>query len=252
MDPTQDKRVRAELQISTACKKPAEIDVLMVVHNQAELTTNAIESLKATTPDYHLYIYDNASDQLTGDVLQRADLRGGKLMRGKENIGFLKPNNILVAEGKSPYIILLNNDVYCLPGWWEPLIGCLQHYPEVGVTGYLGGYLNNQGIGTSPAWGYDVDYIAGWCLALRRADYEKFGLFDEKHLEFAYCEDADFCFRLREAGLTTYAFGLNLVWHKCHATSLAVDPDVLMKPFAKNHEYMQGRWQKYLGRSLRN
>ncbi len=248
----EDPRIHAELQISTACKKPADIDVLMVVHNQPELTLNTIESLRATTPNYHLYVYDNGSDKETIDILENTDFRGGKLVRGVGNIGFLKPNNILAAMGTSPYMVLLNNDVYCLQGWWEPLIGCLQHYNDVGAVGYLGGYLNSQGIGTAPAWGYDVDYISGWCLGLRRKDYEKFGLFDEKHLEFAYCEDADFCFRLREAGLTTYAFSLNLVWHKGHATSLSIDPEFLSGPFARNHEYMKGRWQKYLGRSLKN
>jgi GT2 family glycosyltransferase len=130
------------------------------------------------------------------------------------------------------------------------LISCLQNYPDVGVVGYLGGCLNKEGVGTSPAWGYDVDYISGWCLAIRRSDYEKFGLFDDVNLEFAYCEDADFCFRLREQGLTTYAFSLNLVWHKGHATSLAVDPNVLGGPFVRNHAYMRHRWQKYLGRSF--
>lgn len=243
------ERIQAELAIASACKKPAEIDVIMVVHNQAELTSNAITSLAATTPDYHLYLYDNGSDQETVDVLKKADLRGGKMIRDEGNIGFLLPNNRLVKEGKSPYIVLLNNDVYCLQGWWEPLISCLQHYPEVGATGYLGGYLNSQGVGTSPAWGHDVDYISGWCLAMRREDYDKFGLFDAEHLEFAYCEDADLCFRLREAGLTTYAFGLDLVWHKGHATSATIDPQLLGGPFARNHAYIQKRWKKYLGRS---
>ena len=251
MDATQEQKTHAELQISAACKKPAEIDILMVAHNQPELVKNSLDSLKATTPDYHLYLYDNASDAETADILKSADLRGGRLIRSEENLGFLKPNNILAAIGTSPYIILLNTDIYCLPGWWEPLIGCLQNYPDVGVTGYLGGCLNHQGVGTSPAWGYDVDYISGWCLAIRRDDYKKFGLFDEINLEFAYCEDADLCFRLREAGLTTYAFGLNLVWHKGHATSLSIDSKVLGGPFARNHAYMQRRWQKYLGRSIR-
>lgn len=249
MDPTQDERIHAELQISSLCQ-PAEIDVLMVAHNQAELTSHAIESLKQTCPNSHLYLYDNASDEETSSVLKKADLRGGKLIRGEQNIGFMKPNNMLVAEGKSPYIVLLNTDVYCLPNWWQPLISCLQNYDEVGATGYLGGYLNEQGIGTMAAWGYDIDYISGWCLALRRSDYEKYGLFDVENLEFAYGEDADFCFRLRDAGLTTYAFSLNLIWHKGSATSMSISPSLLQGPFARNHAYLQKRWQKYLGRSL--
>lgn len=251
MDPTQNPRIQAELQIAAACRKPADIDVLMVAHNQPELVRNAIQSLKDTCPDYHLYLYDNGSDKETADILKAADLRGGKLIRNEKNTGFILPNNYLAMEGESPYIVLLNTDVYCLPGWWEPLISCLQHYPDVGAAGYLGGYLNKQGVGTSAAWGYDVDYISGWCLAIRRSDYLKYGLFDDVNLEFAYCEDADFCFRLREkAGMTTYAFSLNLVWHKGHATSLSIDPNVLGGPFARNHAYMQRRWQKYLGRSL--
>jgi GT2 family glycosyltransferase len=114
----------------------------------------------------------------------------------------------------------------------------------------MGGYLNEDGVGSMAAWGYDVDYISGWCFALRRSDYEKFGLFDDKNLEFAYAEDADLCFRLRDAGLTTYAMSLNLVWHKGSATSMSIAPALLEGPFARNHAYLRKRWQKYLGRSL--
>lgn len=244
---TQDTKLAAELQIASACK-PTEIDINIVVHNQYELTRNCLESIEQTTPNYHLYIHDNASDSVTRDYLKSVNLHGGKLVRGKVNEGFLKPNNALAEHGSSPYIILLNNDTYCLPGWWEPLIGCLQNYPSVGVAGYCGGSLNSEGVGSAASWGFDVDYVCGWCMAIRREDYKKLGLFDDKHLEFAYCEDADFCFRLRESGLTTYAFSLNLVWHKGSATSTSISKDVLMGPFAKNHLYMQGRWKKYLGK----
>ena len=245
-----ESKIREELKISAAFK-PTDVDVIMVVHNQSELVSNAIRSLEESTSDYHLYLWDNCSDQQTVDVLASADLKGGKLIRSKENIGFLKPNNELAKLGNSPYIVLLNTDVYCLPGWLEPLIGCLQNYSEIGVTGYIGGCLNDEGVGSSPAWGYDVDYISGWCLAIRRSDYEKYGLFDEVNLKFAYCEDADFCFRLREVGLITYAFCLDLVWHKGHATSFSIDPNVLGDPFVKNHAYMRKKWQKYLGRSIK-
>lgn len=245
----EEDKIRAELAIAAACK-PVNLDILIVGHNQPEFTKNCLASVADTTSNSQLYLYDNGSSEPTAEILRNADLRGGRLIRDERNSGFIKPNNALAALGSNPYIVLLNTDAYCLPGWWEPLVGVLQNYPDVGVVGYQGATLNHDGVGSALAWGYDVDYVCGFCMAIRRADYERLGLFDEKNLEFAYCEDADFSFRVREAGMTTYALSLKLVWHKGHATSHAVDPTVLSGPFARNHEYIRQRWKKYLGRSL--
>jgi hypothetical protein len=104
MDPTQNPRIMAELQIAAACKKPVEIDILMVAHNQPELVKNSIQSLQDTTPNYHLYLYDNGSDSETADILNTADLRGGKLIRRKITPALFF--RIIVLQSKEKVLIL--------------------------------------------------------------------------------------------------------------------------------------------------
>jgi GT2 family glycosyltransferase len=70
-----------------------------------------------------------------------------------------------------------------------------------------------------------------------------------KQLKFAYCEDADLCLRLKEAGHKIYALHAPLVHHHGNKTIKSVydkgEVDVEAS-FEANHEYMKLRWKDYL------
>lgn len=231
--------------------QPAGKDIIIVVHNQKQLTEKCLSSLfENTTAPYHVYLWDNASDVETVQYLKQIEQDHKDtvtLVRHEENIGFIPPNNALAARGDNPYIILLNNDTEVSKGWDTALLGYLQTYPNISAIGYQGGLLSEDGIGINSHNGTEIDYIMGWCLCISRDTYNKFGLFDDVNLKFAYGEDSDFCLRLREAGKNVYALHMELVKHHAHQTTAAIKSKRNIRPeFVANHEYIHRRWNNYL------
>jgi GT2 family glycosyltransferase len=64
-------------------------------------------------------------------------------------------------------------------------------------------------VGTAP---FQVDYVTGCCMLIRRQVFERIGLFDTRY--FMYFEDADFCRRARYAGFTIWCVPEARMWHK--------------------------------------
>jgi GT2 family glycosyltransferase len=226
--------------------KPVHKDILMVVHNQLDYVKHAIESVQRNTRDFTLYVWDNASDEETRKYLNSID---AKVTRSEDNLGFIVPNNRLAEQTNSPYIILLNSDTRVYPNWDKTMLAW-QQVNQVAQVGYLGGYLNKKGKGIRFGPGYNVDYISGFCFSISRETYEKYGLFDEINLEFAYCEDSDYSMRLREAGERIYALTAKLVHHYENKTIVQVLKETdLTASLKKNSSYLLERWGKWLGRA---
>lgn len=230
---------------------PIKLDILMVVKDQLEYVKQSIESIIENTENYRLWVWDNGSQQPTKDYLEDmawVDDNNMFICRQETNHGFLRPNNRLAHMGSGDYIVLLNSDTKVHKGWDKALIGFLEKNPEYAATGFMGGLVDEEGKGIRTGVGEDIDFICGWCCCFSRSTYDKFGLFDEKNLRFAYCEDADFSFRLKEAGHKIYALHLDLAEHFGNKTAKAVKEEGqdLAITFAHNHEYIQKRWSNYL------
>jgi len=232
--------------------QPVAKDILIVVHNQMDYLQRCVESLYQHTHDFHLYIWDNGSDSVTQAYLWDISKNGNvTVVRSEENRGFIVPNNLLAVMGANPYMILLNSDTEVMAGWDQPLIAWLQQNPDVGATGYQGCVLDERGKGGTIRFGYEVDYISGWCLCIPRAIYDEIGLFDEAHLDFAYGEDCDFSLRLKESGRRVYAFHMTQVAHFENKTITVIaqgKPQWLQDHFDHNHQYLRERWSAFLGR----
>lgn len=238
--------------------QPAGKDIIIVVHNQLELTKRCLDGLfENTTPPFHVYLWDNASEEETAMCLINIEQSHPNvtLMRSEENLGFIPPNNELAQRGTNPYMILLNNDTELNKGWDTALLGYLQAHPDISVVGFQGGLLSEDGIGINSHQGTEIDYIMGWCVCFSRDIYKEFGLFDNANLKFAYGEDSDFSLRLREAGKKIYALNtVELIKHHAHQTTAAIKTKRNIRPeFIANHEYLHRRWHDYLSenRTLR-
>jgi GT2 family glycosyltransferase len=219
---------------------PVDKDILIVTHDELERLRRCIESVRQHTENYKIYVWDNASGAETQEWLRsQPDL---KVTRSETNEGFIVPNNRLIAQGDSPYVILLNNDTEVHPGWDKAMVGYLQATGAAQV-GYVGGWLNEEGRGYLFGFGSDVHYIPGWCFAIPRAVYLEFGLFDEETFRFAYCEDADFSLRLTNAGWEIRALHLDLVTHHENTTIKKVhELRDCRSSFDENHAALRQRW----------
>jgi GT2 family glycosyltransferase len=224
-------------------------DVLIVVKDQYNYVKVCIESLYENTDNFNLFLWDNNSDKETADYLLSVVENNTNvyLHISEKNEGFLEPNNRLAEKTTSPYIILLNSDTEVKKGWDKTMLGWLELNKDTLLVGYGGCCLDESFKGGYVAFGNDIDYIAGWSVCFSRETYSRFGLFDELNLKFAYCEDADFSLRIKEAGYKIYAINLELIEHYENKTMRKVLQDenfhlFFKKCFNDNHLYMKNRW----------
>lgn len=227
----------------------ASKDIIIVVHNQYQLVRECIESIRAHTKNYRLYIWDNDCDSETRTYLNSLRADGDcELVLSTINSGFIEPNNKLVTLGEGEYVILLNSDTKVSEKWTDALLGWLQQNPDCAAVGYCGGLLDEKGMGVHSGVGYDIDYVCGWALCFSRKVLSEFGLFSPE-LRFAYAEDADFSLRLKEAGRQVYALASPLVHHYGNQTIkevLKVESAEIKAAIAQNHDYIRLRWADYL------
>ncbi len=203
-----------------AAKRP-EISVVLVLFNRAELTLLCLEALsRAAGPSFEVVIADNRSTDRTPDLLGR--LRGVTVLRNEENLGFTRAANQAAAEARGELLLFLNNDAEVLPGSLRAaaerlraddltgavggrVIGLDGRLQEAGAIVWRDATTAGYGRGDDPWSGAylfprEVDYCSGVFLLTPRRTFERLDGFDERFVP-AYYEEADYCFRLRRAGL---------------------------------------------------
>lgn len=244
------EQIRKEIIWSTAADS-YEKDILIVVHNQLEYIKKCINSILLNTNNFNIYLWDNASDKETKEYLNFISKKTNiKLFSSESNLGFIIPNNTMIKECKSDWIILLNSDTEVFKNWDSVLIGVLANNPEILQSGFCGGILDKNGRCVGIKSGFDIDYVCGYCFCVNKKTYEQFGLFDDKNLDFAYCEDSDFSLRLRDNNKKIYACCANeFVRHYGSKTSLELlkNSNLLNEIISKNQSYISGRWSNLLG-----
>lgn len=221
-------------------------DILVVVHDGLRHVKVCVDSLFANTEDFTLHLWDNASGEETGAYLREVASRPNvRLTRSEANEGFVVPNNRMVRECSSEWVILLNSDTEVMPHWDELLVGVLRNNPDIAQAGYGGGLLDANCEFAGRGHGRDVDFIMGYCLCMRRDKMMEFGPFDEENIEFAYCEDSDLSLRVKERGWGIYACHSDgMVRHLGGGTTAKVMPgnERLARCSAANLSYLKRRW----------
>jgi len=156
----------------------------------------------------------------------------------KNNRGFAGGNNVGIKEGlkkKADYILLLNNDTVVHPDFLKKVITVGEKNKEFGILGpviykhnsdqihFAGGKLNwlytkgihNQKIINQQP--YEIDYITGACLLIKREVVEKVGLMPEGY--FLYLEDVDWCLQAQKVGYKCVLVPNSKIWHKVSSTT---------------------------------
>lgn len=218
--------------------------VLIVNYKAYEELGRCLRSLEPyRRADDEVVVVDYESD--AGALAAATGGRAGvDVVARSDNLGFAAGVNIAAGRARATYLMLLNPDT-TLEG---PVIRALEDWlishpdagaagPRVlnddgsiqptarrfpGVTTALGGrstwltkrfpsnWLSKHNLGardaTSPI---DVDWVSGVCLMTPRELFHRLGGLDEGF--FMYWEDADYCYRVRDAGL-----------RRCYVPSAAV------------------------------
>lgn len=209
--------------LSLSFPKYADIDVSIVipVFNHYRTTISCLQSVLAHTKDinYEVIVADDLSTDLTSAIEKR--IENIVVVRGDENLGFLRNCNRAVSVARGKYIVLLNNDTNVQEAWLDPLLRTIEQHCDVGMVGpkllfengnlqEAGGIIWNDASGWNYGRGQDpelpefnylreTDYISGACIMLQRSLWEKLGGFDETFCP-AYYEDTDLAFQIRQMG----------------------------------------------------
>lgn len=232
---------------SKKLKSSCKLSILMVTMDNYEYLKNTIDDVFKYTEDFELLIYQNARNNSSkvSKYLDKlvSDNKNVKLIKDKSNAGFLEPNNLLATKAKGKYICLLNDDMSLCEDWAKTMTSALESnetLAQVGVDNTCTA-ISHDGCGTH---GSITEYIEGSCMVMPRKVYDRYGLFDEKNLHFAYHEDSDLSLRLREHGWNVATIDVSVVHHR-EKTSSRIRED--LKGYqAKNKSYFLDRWKHYL------
>lgn len=224
------------------------VSIGVVALDQGDATREAVRSLLGTTAhlDRELLLWDNGSTEpaaleLLDELEADPDCR---VFRSASNEGWIAPINAMAREARGDYFVGANNDIVVAPGWFDALRDAFEAEGSLAVAGPPPecGRLDANLVGRAGPG--PIDYIEGYLFAMRSADARRFGPYDEANLSFAYCEDADLCFRVVEAGRTIAAVPGCRVEHRRSLTRRS-SPAIKARARAseaRNREYLLRRW----------
>lgn len=186
--------------------------------------------------DLEILVVDNDSNDKTVDELEH-DYPVVKIIKNKENLGFVGANNIGYHYAKNKgadFIFLLNQDTVISPGWLQALydfsksnrLAILQPqlnlWPEKNKINTLGNAIHFLGFGYSTGLGQadkhdkkikKINYASGAGVWLSMETLQKRGyLFDESM--FMYLEDLDLGWSLDLLGCDNYLVPASVLYHK--------------------------------------
>jgi len=207
---------------------------------------------------YEIIVVDNDSGDHSIDLIsgKHPDITFIPL---EKNIGFGGGNNkgALAASGR--ILVIINPDSVIEEESFANAVGHLDEHPETGIVGlrvinpdgmleqtargfpnastglfgrstFLGKLAQKYGstgrggvagknlqVDPSKTEPYEVDWVAGTIMLISRICWEKIGGFDDDF--FLYWEDADICFRAREAGFNVVYFPGAYIKHEAGAST---------------------------------
>jgi GT2 family glycosyltransferase len=127
--------------------------------------------------------------------------------------GFAAPVNSGLRAARGAYMVVCNDDVEVLPGWWAPLRAALDASASVAFPMTIDGAMRPD--------------FAAWCFALSRATLDEFGVapgeFLHPELKVWY-QDTDLLHRLRLAGRPPQLVPESRIRHGLSETVATADP----------------------------
>src|SRR6266545_6746807 len=215
------------------------LSICIVSYKARDLLRDCLNSIYSQSPafPFEIILVDNHSQDGTIEMVLK-EYPGVHTTELSGNEGYTRPMNLALKQGCGRYLVQLNPDTLILGDMFERIVQFMQQHPEAGICTpkvlnrdgtlqkqcrrsaarpwdaityfsglskrypkdkrfgrYLMTYLDEDEIN-------EVEAVSGSCMFIRRELIEQIGFLDE--LFFAYQEDADFCFRARQAGWKIY------------------------------------------------
>ncbi|MBI3967978.1 MAG: glycosyltransferase family 2 protein [Chloroflexi bacterium] len=217
------------------------LSVVVVSFNTHELLRACLDSVlsQRLPPErgdrLELIVVDNASSDGSADMVETVFGDSVGLVRNKWNLGFAAANNLGLRRAKGRYVMLLNSDTVVQRDAFLTLVRFMDHHPEVGMAGprllnpdgtiqpasfhfptllmlwldffpshprLLGSVWNGRYRAELAERPFSIDHPLGACIIVRREAMDEVGILDEGF--FMYCEEVDWCYRMRASGWKIY------------------------------------------------
>jgi GT2 family glycosyltransferase len=251
---------------------------VIVSYNSARWLPACLTSIRAMAGDLELdiVVVDSGSTDDTTELMRREfpDVR----LVETENHGFAAANNRGLEVVDADWVLFINPDTRILSGTLEELVALLRARPKVGLAGVkqidengvmdptmrrfptairsLFVSLGAEKLPIRSSWTgervldlplYDhetpCDWTVGSFMLVRRATLDDVGELDERF--FLYCEETDFCFRIRQAGWEIVHFPQMTIFH--HSSTTGSDEMLSRQMAFARRQYMA----KHFGRAHR-
>lgn len=208
------------------------LSFIILSYNTEALLRQCLVSVLAQTVacDYEVIVVDNASGDGSVAML-KAEFPQLVLIESPDNLGFGGGNNLGAAHARGDVLVFLNSDTVLRENTALCLLDCLRSRIDVACVGprivWPDGLLQPQAFGHLPSpWRllmqalggaklglplcegvdgvrrlgdeFEVGWLSGVCLAVRREQYLAVGGFDQRF--FMYAEDVALCAALRRFG----------------------------------------------------
>jgi GT2 family glycosyltransferase len=201
-----------------------DVDCVVVNRDGGDAFFAALSSVRAQAGvDASIFVVDNASDPSERDKLAR-DFPEVRLVAFSRNLGFAEAADEGIARGRSPFVLLVNNDAVLSPDYAARLAARLAFDDRLAAAQGLvltadGQSVDTAGLswnrrgeaipvlgGTSrdkaPTEVFEVSGVSATATLYRRAALQSVApqgeVFDRSY--FAYYEDVDLSLRLARAG----------------------------------------------------
>lgn len=237
--------------------------IVILAYNNLKLTKECIASVyEHTQRDFEIILIDNGSkDDVPGYAAALTEKYPNvTYIRNTENHGYAYGCNQGIANATGEYIVLLNNDIVCTPGWLSKQLAVLTLDDSIGVVGprtnYAGGaqmihdvpYKNvSEMLDYAYEWGTDhagqvalLPRLTGLCMVMHRRVVEAIGGLDTT-FGIGNFEDDDFCMRVLRAGFKLALVNDVFIHHYGSATfrQMNLDYTALMN---ENFEIFTSKW----------
>jgi GT2 family glycosyltransferase len=253
-------------KISFEKKENPKVSIIILNWNGLDYLKKCLYSIKQNTifEDYEVIVVDNGSTDGSLDYLN--SIKGIKVVKNRENKGFVKGNNQGIDLTTDSDVVLLNNDIIVPEkDWLTKLKETADKNKKTGIVGCR--MLNGEGkllhagtiIHTHDFWGqqigsnqedinqYSIDRevqgIVFACAYIKRKVIEKVGLLDTDF--FSYFEDTSYCFKAREMGFKTVCCGgVTLIHYENVSTQ--INKVSFSDIFETSQKTFKKKWKKKL------
>jgi GT2 family glycosyltransferase len=189
------------------------ITLIIVSYKSESLIQKNIETIKK----FQTIIVENSSSNKIDKLVN--GLQNIKLLKFKKNLGYGTANNFAVSESETPYVLIVNPDVYLEEKYIDELYNA--HLRYGGTSGILGpalydkNYIRRTNGSVSylkiikkykisdsknnlPTGDFCCEFLVGCCYLIKKDLFLSVGGFDKDF--FMYFEDNDLCDRIIKKG----------------------------------------------------